>query len=193
MKFSKLSKEKRQQFIVVLAITVATLAGLGFGLIRYQYLSLKRLGEQKVATEAKLHQMEEAVKNADRLQVELADARKTLTNMERDIASGDLFSWLINTIRGFKGPYKVDIPSFAPIGPTTDVNLLANFPYKQTSLSVSGSAHFHDLGRFLADFENQYPHIRLLNLNLDLDGSSSESEMLSFRMDIAALVKPNPS
>ena len=38
-----------------------------------------------------------------------------------------------------------------------DVNLLPNFPYKQATLTVAGTAHFHDLGRFLADFENQIP------------------------------------
>jgi len=193
MKFSKLSKEKRNQFILVLGITVVCLAGLGFGLVRYQYVSLTLLAGRKVAQENKLRQMNEAVKHAAQLQTDLAEAKKALAGMESDIASGDLYSWMITTIRGFKGAYKVDVPSFSPIGPVTDVNLLANFPYKQASLSISGTAHYHDLGRFIADFENQFPHVRLLNLNLDLDGGASEPEMLSFRMDVTALVKPNPS
>ena len=193
MNFSRMSKEKRNQLILALVIALATLSGLGFGLIRYQYTSLRRAAESKQAAERKLEQMAEAVKNAGRLTVDLADAKKSLTEMESDIASGDLYSWLITTIRKFRGPYRVDIPSFSPIGPTTDVNLLANFPYKQTTLNVSGTAHFHDLGRFLADFENQFPHIRLVNLNLDLDGGASEAEMLSFKMEIIALVKSNAS
>src|SRR5205085_12123889 len=179
--------------ILVLAATVVCLAGLGFGLIRYQYVSLKLLAGKKVAQENKLRQMTEAVKHADQLQIDLAQAKKSLACMESDIASGDLYSWMIATIRGFKGPYKVEVPSFSPIGPVTEVNLLANFPYKQTSLSISGTAHFHDLCRFLAYFENQFPHVRLLNLNLDLYGGPSEPELLSLRIDLTFLVKLNAS
>ncbi len=193
MNFSRLSKEKRNQFVLVLLITVALLAGLGLGLIRYQLTSLSRLAEKKTTAEKKLQRMQEAVNQAARTSAELAQARKTLAAMESDIASGDLYSWFLTTIRRFRAPYKVEIPAFAPIGPTTEVNLLANFPYKQTTLSVAGSAHYHDLGRFLADFENRFPHIRVSNLSLDLDAAAAEPETLSFRMDIIALVKSNPS
>jgi hypothetical protein len=109
--------------------------------------------------------------------------------METDMASGDLYSWVINTVRQFKAPYRVDIPQFSPLGPTTDVNLLPSFPYKQTTFSVQGTAYYHDFGRFLADFENQFPHVRVLNLSLDLDATSQDPERLSFRMDIAALIR----
>jgi len=73
------------------------------------------------------------------------------------------------------------------------MSLIPNFPYEQASITVAGRAHFHDFGRFVADFENQFPHIRVLNLDLDLDTVSTQPEMLSFKMDIVTLVKPNPS
>jgi Tfp pilus assembly protein PilO len=193
MNFKRLPKEKRNQLVLVLVVTAVCLAGWGLGLIRYQYSSLHQLSENKVATEKKLVQMRDAVKQSDRLAQDLSDAKKSLGEMESDIASGDLYSWMITTIRRFRAPYKVEIPSQSPIGPISDVTLLANFPYKQTSINVSGTAHYHDLGRFIADFENQFPHIRLMNLNLDLDGSATEPETLSFRMEIVTLVKPNAS
>jgi hypothetical protein len=73
--------------------------------------------------------------------------------------------------------------------------LLPNFPYKQITLTVAGTAHFHDLGRFLADLENQFPHVRLLNLGLDANAPSAtvEPETLSFKIDIVTLAKVNPS
>ena len=137
--------------------------------------------------------MSDSVRQADRLAQELTESKKTLVEMETDVASGDLYSWIITTLRRFRAPYKVEIPSQSPISPITDVNMLANFPYKQTSINVSGTAHYHDLGRFVADFENQFPHIRLVNLNIDLDSGSTEPEMLAFRMEIITLVKPNAS
>ena len=43
--------------------------------------------------------------------------------------------------------------------------------------------------------ENQFPHARILNLDLDLNtgASTGEREKLSFKMEIVTLVKPNPS
>src|SRR5580765_2667586 len=187
MNFKRLSKEKKNQLVLVLVVTLVCLGGWGFGLIRYQYSSLRALSENKVAAEKKLSVMRDSVKQTDRLAQDLTDSKKTLAEMESAVASGDLYSWIITTIRRFRAPYKVEIPSQSPISPITDVNLLANFPYKQTSINVTGTAHYHDLGRFVADFENQFPHIRLVNLNIDVDGGATEPEMLAFRMEIVTL------
>jgi hypothetical protein len=193
MNFKRLTKEKKQQLILTTVITLVCLAGWGFGLIRYQYGSLKELAAGKISAERKLEQMRKTVQQADRIAMDYADSKKTLAEMESDIASGDLYSWMISTIRRFRAPYKVEIPAMSPMSAVVDVNLLPNFPYKQTSININGTAHFHDLGRFLADFENQFPHIRLTNLSLDLDSGAGEPEMLAFKMEVVALVKPNAS
>ena len=195
MKASKLPKEKRNQLILIGLVTLVVLAGLGFGLIKYQYETLARLAAKKTEAEQKFVQMQEQIKRADRVEAELADARAVITNLEAGMASGDLYSWIINTLRGFKGAYKVEIPQFSPISNPSDVNLLAKFPYKQVTLTVAGTAHYHDLGKFLADFENEFPHIRLVNLDIQLNPSAAagDAEKLVFKVDIVTLVKPNPS
>jgi hypothetical protein len=192
MNFNKLPKEKRTHLILVVAVTLAVLGGLGFGLVRQQYSSLKRLAADKVAAQKKREQMQQALKHADQLEAELALAKNTLASMESDIGSGDLYSWVITTLRSFKAPYKVDLPTFGPINLRNDLNLLPNFPYQQAALTVAGRAHFHDFGRFLADFENQFPHMRVLNLDLDLDTAAPEPEKLAFKMEIVTLVKSSP-
>jgi Tfp pilus assembly protein PilO len=192
MNFSKLPKDKRNQLILVVIVTLGTLGVLGFGLIKYQYENLRRLATRKATAETKLAQVQDAVKNTARIQSDLAEAKQNLTQMENDVApAGDLYSWLISTIRSFKVPYKVEIPQYSQIGPTIDTAMLPGFPYKQASMTVAGKAHYHDLGRFVADFENKFPHIRIMNLALDVDGNPQEVEMLAFRMDIVTLVKPN--
>lgn len=194
MNFSKLPKDKRNQLVLVVLITLGTLGALGFGLIKYQYNSLHRLAEKRVVAEAKLKKMRDAIKYADQLKADLDEVGKTLAERENDMASGDVFSWVYNTLRKFKTPYKVELPQFSPIGPNSPMSLLPNFPYQQATLTVAGTAHYHDFGRFLADFENQFPHIRVLNLALDVNAGTlpEEPETLSFRMDIVTLVKPNP-
>src|SRR5215471_7109622 len=98
MNFSRLSKEKRNQLILVLVGTAAVLSLLGLGLIRYQRAGLKQLAEKREAAEKKLKQMEAAVTHASQTSVDLAEAKKNLAAMEGDIASGDLYAWLFRTI-----------------------------------------------------------------------------------------------
>ena len=198
----KLPKQKRQHLVIVAVVTLLVLATLGpfrleslgvGGLTSYQRHNLETLGTKQANARRELKRIQDAVKQTAQIEAEAAEARKALSEAESDIASGDLYSWVINTLRKFKGGHKVDIPQFLPIGATTEVNLMPDFPYKQAALSVSGAAHFHDLGRFLADLENQFPHIRVLNLSVELNLSptAEEKETVSFKMDIVTLVKPN--
>ena len=195
MNFRKLPKEKRNHLVLVALAALIAVAGLYFGLIRRQNESLAHLALKKDAAAKKLQVVLDAVRRADRIKADLDDARNALAGAETDVASGDLYAWVINWLRGFKTPYKVEIPQFSQLSAPADVNLLPKFPYKQTTLTVAGTAHFHDLGRFLADLENQFPHVRLLNLSLDANAPSVtvEPETLSFKIDIVALAKVNPS
>ena len=195
MNFSKLPKEKRDRLILVVLGTLIAGAGLYFGLIRRQHETLDYLVQKKVSATQKLQAVHDAIHRADQIKVELDEAKTVLAEAESDIASGDLYAWVMNWLRQFKAPYKVELPQYSQLGSATDVTLLPNFPYKQTTLTVAGTAHFHDLGQFLADLENQFPHVRLLNLSLDVNAPAviTEPETLSFKMDIVTLAKPNPS
>src|SRR5207302_11168830 len=157
--------------------------GLGFGLIRFQYDNLDHLALTDAAAKRKLAEMRDAVNNAAKYEASVTESRKKLAELETDMATGDLYAWVINTLRTFKVPYRVDIPQYSPIGPVVDMSLLPDFPYKQATLTVAGTAHFHDFGRFLADFENEFPHIRILNLKLDANPSlaaGQDQELISF-------------
>jgi Tfp pilus assembly protein PilO len=194
MNWKKLSKQKKNQLVLIVVLAVAVLNGLGFGLIQFQYGRLKKLAADRAVAEQKLTQMRNAVKVAEKLEAELAESNKTLAGLEEDMASGDLYAWMINTVRAFKLGYHVEIPQFSPISSQGEMNLLPNFPYKQASVTVAGTSHFHDLGKFLADFENQFPHIRVVNLRVDANptanaASNENQETVGFTMEIVALVK----
>ncbi len=106
------------------------------------------------------------------------------------MVTGDPAQWIYDTIRNFKEHYKVDVAvnSQLSIG---EVDLLAHFPYKQLKVTVNGTAYYQDLGKFIADFENTYPHVRVVNLTINpAGGTGDDSEKLAFKMDIIALVKP---
>jgi Tfp pilus assembly protein PilO len=196
MNFRKLPKEKRNKLVLVILLTLIAVAGLYYALIRRQHDNLATLAEQKTAAAAKLQRVLDAIRRTESITTELEEARGALTTAEADVASGDLYAWIINSLRKFNVPqYKVDIPQFSQLGAPADVSLLPNFPYKQATLTIAGNARYHNLGQFIADLENQFPHVRVLNLSLDANMPSllAEPETLSFKMDIVTLVKVNPS
>src|SRR5208283_4171498 len=195
MNLRKLPDEKRNKLILVVVATLLVVAGLFYNLIKRQNENLLRLANRKVEVQASRRHVLETIRRAAEIETELARSRKAPTETEADIQSGDLYSLVINSLREFKAAYRVNVPQFNPIGPTTDVNVLPQFPYKQATMSLAGTAHFHDFGRFLADLENQFPHIRVANLSLELNQSpaAEDQETVSFKLDLITLVKTNPS
>jgi Tfp pilus assembly protein PilO len=184
-----LPKERRNPFIIVVLITAAALALIYFGLIRSQDDALARIENNRKSAAEKLKNMQATIKNASIIAGQLVDATNALAHAEGDMASGDLYAWTYATIRLFKQQYKVEIPDIGH-PEVQNVDLLANFPYKQVRFSITGKAFFHDLGKFMADFENAFPHARMENLIIAPDG---DGEQLSFSMDIVAIIKPNAS
>src|SRR5271154_6770401 len=178
-----LPREKRNAFVIVVLVTTATLALVCFGLIHSQNVMLSTVADSRKNAGQKLLDIETTIKNADLTNKELGDAMFALSRAEEDMASGDLYSWTYGTMRLFKQQYKVEIPGVGhPV--VSDVDLLPSFPYKQLRFSINGKAYYHDLGKFVADFENAFPHARVVNLVIEPAGS--ETEQLSFRMDIIA-------
>jgi hypothetical protein len=192
MNFKKLSKEKRKQLAGVVALTIAVLAALGYFLIRGGYDKLTQLEQKKIAAQAKLEQMQKSVERAKTVEAAFTETQQVLTEKEKGMASGDLYSWMHSTIRKFSRNYKVEIPQIGSVSTPTDVNLLPKFPYKQATLNMAGTAYYHELGRFVADFENAFPLMRIVNLTLELNPTptANDRDKLAFRMDVVTLVKP---
>jgi Tfp pilus assembly protein PilO len=195
MNLRKLPRDKRNKLVAVVGGALSIVVGMYLLLIQPQNERLDRLAQKKVEVKDSQRRILDTVRRASEIEAELTSARKALSDAEADVASGDLYSWVINTLRRFKSAYNVNIPQYSPISGTSEVSLLSNFPYKQASLSLSGTAHFHDFGHFLADLENQFPHVRVLNLSLELNQSpaADDQETVSFKLDIVTLVKTNPS
>jgi hypothetical protein len=186
---NRLSKEKRNQLILVLLGTLFVLGVIGFAVIRPQYSSLDNIARTKKAELVKLQQIKDTIKKADETANKLADTSYSLVQAENDIASGDVFAWLNDSIRRFKITYKVEIPTISQPA-VGDVDLIPQFPYKQARISLNGVAFYHDLGKFISDFENTFPHMRVINLTVEpANAGGADAEKLSFRMDIVALVK----
>ena len=172
---------------MVLLVTATLIGVVYFFLISPQNKENLQLIKQTSDRQADLDKYKRIISQAQATSNQLAALSLQLSNTEQDIATGDTYAWIYDTIRQFKTNYHVDIPTISqPV--MGDVDLIPNFPYKQVKFSLTGTAYYHDLGKFIADLENNFPHIRVVNLAI---GSNGDSELLSFRVDIVALVKSN--
>lgn len=185
----KISKTKRNQLLLIFLCTVAVLTLMWLELIQPRYRVLAQVDKRQKAAETKLDGIQNAIKHSQAVTAELDHVTQTLSHAESDLATGDLYSWTYNTIRRFKAPYRVNIPDIGHPDVET-MDLLPSFPFKQVKFTVTGTAYYQDFGQFIADFENTFPHIRVVNLQLQPAQASSGDEELSFKMDIIALVKP---
>lgn len=206
-----LTQDQRNRLIFAAVATVVTLAVIWFGLIRLQLSQRARWQSQIAVAETKLNDSRRLTRSSDRFAEELATQQTALEEIESGMApaSQASYAWMRRKVNRFKEgeetaphagtetdqklnkPYKVDVQDYSTpvIG---EVGLLPAFPYQAASCSIRGSAFFHELGRFLADFENTFPYVRVQNLELfpsvSGTGPGEEPEKLTFNCDLVALV-----
>ncbi|HEY1662365.1 MAG TPA: type II secretion system protein GspM [Verrucomicrobiae bacterium] len=186
---NRLPKEKRDKLILVCMITGIALLVIYLLLIHPEYASIQEAKAQTETKRQKLENMQDAIDKAATTAATLEDTVQLLSQSEKDMATGDPNAWIYDTIRGFKSQYKMDITIASPTS-IGEVDIMGKFPYRQLKVTINGSAYYHDLGKFIADFENDYPHGRICNLSIHPSGNG---EKLTFTMDIVALIKPNQS
>jgi len=196
---SKLPKDKRDKIILVGIVTVVASAAIWLLLIKTQYNTLRTARESAVTAVGQLDRGNATLKTKDKTAEDFEAASKQLRGKEAVMAApNDMYSWLIQTLSTFRAGHRtVDIPQFGP-PQMSEVGVFAKFPYHAAVFNVRGSAHYHDLGKFLADFENKFPFIRVQNIELEpagevsskLGGESSSSEKLNFKLELLTLVRP---
>jgi Tfp pilus assembly protein PilO len=191
---NKLPKEKRNKVILVWLVTVMLAAAWGFAILSYQLDAKRHASDTTEKLKNQLADMQKMLARKDQIQTDRDTEQEKLDALESQMASGDIYSWVVTTMRNFKEGRKIDIPQISQ--PNRGENtLLPKFPYSQATLTVVGTAYYQDLGMFIADFENQFQFARIINLDVtpNTGQAAGEPEKLTFKMDIVFLVKPNQS
>lgn len=191
-----LPKEKRDKLILLCIGTLVVMAGLYYGLITIQKKTLadtlKKQGEQGT----KLSNAQRLTSLSGQIEKNLETVTARLKDVEATMPSGDIYSWSILTVNTFKEKYQVEIPQFSK-EVQSEVGMFAKFPYRAATFSLRGTAFYHDFGRFLSDFENTFPYMRIQNIELEPSAANNsanpaDAEKLAFKMDVVTLVNvPN--
>jgi hypothetical protein len=190
---NKLSKEKRNQLIMIGLGTVGVIAALWFLVIGAQRDKIQEINGKITSTTAQIEKMQQVKKAAGKIASDLAEDQTRLASIESTMPSGDWYLWVNTTLRKFNtSSYRVEIPVIgAPVA--SAVTMIPSFPYNQLSVSLNGTAYYDDLGKFMADFENHFPCMRIQNLNLEpgYGPNAEDREKLTFHMEIISLTKVN--
>src|SRR5436190_10478285 len=185
----KISKDKRNKLLIVGFATVLPLAALWYVLLTPQCRKLVEIAKKTTEAETKLADGVRTTATAQTAEADLEKVSARLKAIESSMPSGDMYAWFIQTIERFRLPYRVDLPqkSREVMG---EAGSLPKFPYRAATFTVQGGAYFHDFGKFLSDFENTFPYMRVQNLELEANpGSATNSEdreKLSFKMEIVS-------
>jgi hypothetical protein len=148
---------------------------------------------------ATIDQATASVRQAQILDKVLHDLQTQLADKEAFMPDGDNYDWMLRNIRSFeqdrRSPFKLEIeqPKFESMG------IFPKFPYKAAVFHVSGRGFYHDLGKYLSDFENKFRYYQVANLEIKPGSGGGpvplmvvgefEGEMLQFSFDIITPVK----
>lgn len=186
-----ISKQKQIALLKLGAITAAVLLVLWFFLVRSAQTSVNEK-TNAVNNLTKIIVLKKQVITTDeKTKASLAESARQLQEIEDQMVIGDVYLWIEKTLHDFEIRNQIEFTKYDP-PQMTDSALSLKLPYKTVSFSVTGSAAYHDLGTFLANFENSYPYIRIQRLELEpASFGSSKDEKLTFLMEMQVLVNPS--
>ena len=193
-----LPKEKRDRLILLVLGALVILVGLYYGLITMQQKTLQDSAKRKLEQENKLGSGERMVGNSASIQKALDEATAQLKAVEATMPSGDMYSWVILTINTFVNSFnethqaRIDIPQFSREVPC-EIGMYGKFPYRAASFVLRGTAFYHEFGRFVSDFENTFPYMRIQNIELEpspvtTSTNPDDAERLQFKIEVVTPV-----
>src|SRR5256885_16660136 len=108
-----LPKEKRDHLILICMGTVACIVGIWYALVASQRKGLDNLARLISDQQTKVDRAAQLVKSTTDLKEKQEVMHAKLSTIEQGMASGDMYSWIIQTVTKFSAGRKVEIPQFS--------------------------------------------------------------------------------
>lgn len=84
---------------------------------------------------------------------------------------GNYYYWCFRLLERATTPYDVTLVTVQNMPEIGEVKMFPSFPYKTATFQISLSCRYQNFGRFLAEFENAYPYMRIQNVSMSPEGS----------------------
>ena len=187
---NKLTKAQRDQLIGIAIGALMLMAALWYFGVTSMQRDLLVTERKSAEMQKKLRDAEALMRQGDAISGTLRSRSELLAKREAGLAPDrDAYAWLINTMNTFIESRKgINIDTYSQ-PEMSDEGIIPRFPYRWATFHLKGTGHFHDFGKFFADFENDFPYFRIQNLTMTANsGGGMEAEKLSVTFDLVAPV-----
>jgi|ERR1041385_1155660 Tfp pilus assembly protein PilO len=195
---NKMSKDKRDKLILICIGVVGIIAVLYF-------FVLTDLKDEQAMLAAKVTSLRDKIDKSQRILKRQSDFQANLDRLRKDLAEKEAdmprpaqdHSWFIKLMEDRRAKFDLEIQDIR--NPEAwDPGILPKFPFKATSFNVTLIGRYTDFGRFLADFENSFPYMRVQLMNITPDVQQAPPGMpqagedagkLRFNFRVISLIK----
>jgi hypothetical protein len=191
----KLTKAQRDQLLGIAMGAAMLMGALWYFGVTAKQSELVSTKQKSSQMQQKLHNAEALMKQEDEITGTLQNRNDLLTKREATLAPDrDAYAWLIDLMNGFIQSRKgVNIDTYSQ-PEVADSGPIPEFPYRWATFHLKGSGYYQDLGKFFADFENNYPYFQIQNLVMAANsGPGMEAEKLTVSFDLVAPVAGSSS
>jgi Tfp pilus assembly protein PilO len=195
---NKLSKDKRDKLILTCIAVVGAMAVIYFFVLSDMKDELATLNTRLVSARDKIEKAERVIKRQPYFDEEMAQLRGALNARQAQMPRpGEDHVWFLKIMEDRRGAYNLDISEIRNPEPW-EPGILPNFAFRGVAFNVTLVGAYTDFGRFLADFENAYPYMRVQLMSIIPDvpmGASGAppanqgSGKLRFSFRVVSLIK----
>ena len=188
---NELFREKKNALLGLAGGTIAVCFLIWYSLIRPEQATITRKRELTQQVQSKIEVARKNAQLVDEMEAELEQNQEKLANFEDRMAEGDVYLWIVNKLLKYTEPYgiafhEIDAPQEG------ELDVFPKVPYQAARFGVGGTATYFGFGEFLAEFENNFPSMRIRRLELEpASGSSSTNDepRIAFKMEFTMLIR----
>ena len=186
-----------RRLLTLLMVTFVIASGLvWFFLVQGPSATLKKQRQARSDTQTALDKSRKQMNDVARNKEALDSGQRRLDEIESKMPAGDPYRWLVKAFGEFPAASHVSIANIdAPH--VSESTIYPKVPYKAATFSVTGTGFYHEFGTFLAELENEFPHMRVRRLELTPaypgETDTDEGEKLNFQVELTVLFKPAAS
>jgi Tfp pilus assembly protein PilO len=190
---NKLSKTQRDQLLGVIIGAVALMAALWYLGVRAKQAELTRTEKKTAQMLDTLTRAEGVMRRGQEIADKLQAHAAVLDKREATLAPDrDAYYWIISTLNPFIASRKGVHLNRASQPDVSEAGIIPNFPYKWATFHMEVTGFYHDVGRFFADLENNFPSFRVQSLAISVNnGVGVDPDTLMFTFDLVVPVKPS--
>ena len=164
---NKLSKDKRDKLMLICIMAIGVLAVLYYLVIVDQRDELNALAGKIAQMQSKRDSSTKTAKRQADFQTNLDGQKKILVGKQAEMPrAGEGILWFNTLMEERRVQYNLDIQEIKQPEQPVDPGVLPRFDFKGVSFMVTMTGVYADFGRFLADFENRYPYMRIQLQNI---------------------------